>query len=79
MQLIITEKLSSKLEQEENRSKNNDPKMESQFPNVKDEKTLKVLTAKIEELKKVQLNVNQTRKILLGTIQILHKQEGWVW
>ena len=46
MQLIITEKLSSKLEQEENRPKNNDPKMESQFPNIKDEKTFLLLQKK---------------------------------
>ena len=38
---------------------------ESEFPNVKDEKTMKVLSAKIEELKNIQVHINQTKRILL--------------
>ena len=59
------EKNEAKEVQKQNLPKDKFPNLESQFSNVKDEKTMKVLSAKIEELKNVQVDFNKTSKILL--------------
>ena len=63
--ITFAEKIETKEVQKQNVPKDTFPNLESQFSNVKDEKTMKVLSAKIEELKNVQVDVNKTSKILL--------------
>ena len=63
--ITFAEKNEAKDVEKQNVPKDKFPNLESQLSNVKDEKTMKVLSAKIEELKNVQVDVNKTSKILL--------------
>ena len=63
--ITFAEKNEAKDVEKQNVPKDKFPLLESQFSNVKDEKTMKVLSAKIEELKNVQVDFNKTSKILL--------------
>ena len=63
--ITFAEKIEAKEVQKQNVPKDKFPNLESKFSNVKDEKTMKVLSAKIEELKNVQVDFNKTSKILL--------------